>query len=68
MTDLTTLTALIEPEAKALGLDLVRVHALDSEGLRMFDTLECGFRVSGSTREWGSLRIERSWSRGENES
>jgi len=43
------------------GAYLVRVHAMDTEGLRLFDTRECAFTVRGTTREWGSLRLGHRW-------
>jgi lipopolysaccharide transport system ATP-binding protein len=39
----------------------VRVHALDPEGVRMFDTLEKPLLVTGSGRELGLVRIEHRW-------
>ncbi len=39
----------------------VRVHALDPEGVRMFDTLEKPLLVTGSGRELGLVRIEHHW-------
>ena len=39
----------------------VRVHVLDPEGVRMFDTLEKPLVVSGSAREFGLVRIEHRW-------
>jgi lipopolysaccharide transport system ATP-binding protein len=43
------------------GTYAVRVHALDPEGVRMFDTLEKPLVVSGSAREFGLVRIEHRW-------
>jgi lipopolysaccharide transport system ATP-binding protein len=43
------------------GAYLVRVHSLDPEGLRLFDSLECAFTVRGATREWGTLALARRW-------
>jgi lipopolysaccharide transport system ATP-binding protein len=38
-----------------------RFHALDPEGLRIFDTLERGFVVRGQSRELGIVRLEHRW-------
>ena len=40
---------------------VARVHALDPEGLRLFDTLEGIFTVRGTTREAGSVRLVHEW-------
>jgi lipopolysaccharide transport system ATP-binding protein len=40
---------------------LVRVHALDPEGVRLFDTLESILTVRGNTREVGSVRLQHRW-------
>ncbi|HET8898000.1 MAG TPA: ABC transporter ATP-binding protein [Rhodanobacteraceae bacterium] len=40
---------------------VVRVHALDPEGLRVFDTCENLLTVRGNTREAGSVRLEHTW-------
>lgn len=39
----------------------VRFHAMDTEGLRLFDTLERGFVVRGHTRELGVVRLAHRW-------
>jgi lipopolysaccharide transport system ATP-binding protein len=39
----------------------VRAHAMDPEGLRLFDTLEQSFRVTGESRELGFLRLPHDW-------
>jgi len=39
----------------------VRGHAMDPEGLRVFDTLEQSFRVRGESREMGFLRLPHDW-------
>jgi lipopolysaccharide transport system ATP-binding protein len=39
----------------------VRFHALDAEGLRIFDTLERGFVVRGQSRELGLVKLEHRW-------
>jgi lipopolysaccharide transport system ATP-binding protein len=43
------------------GKYLVRVHALDPEGVRLFDNVERSFVVTGSTRELGLVRLEHRW-------
>ena len=43
------------------GKYFVRVHALDPEGVRMFDTLEQPLVVTGDSREFGLVRIEHRW-------
>ena len=40
-----------------------RAHALDSEGLRMHDTVEETFTVTGKTREVGLVRLRHEWRR-----
>ena len=37
------------------------VHALDPEGVRLFDTLEKGLTVTGEAREFGFIRMEHAW-------
>ena len=39
----------------------VRAHAMDPEGLRVHDTTEQEFTVSGRTRELGMVRLEHEW-------
>jgi lipopolysaccharide transport system ATP-binding protein len=39
----------------------VRGHVLDPEGLRLHDTREMGFTVTGKTREVGLVRLEHQW-------
>ncbi len=43
------------------GTYFVRAHAIDPEGLRVFDTLERGFVVRGRTMELGLVRLEHRW-------
>jgi lipopolysaccharide transport system ATP-binding protein len=43
------------------GKYVVRVHALDPEGVRMFDTLEKPLVVTGGAREFGLVRIAHRW-------
>ncbi len=39
----------------------LRAHAMDPEGLRLFDTHEVPFVVAGTTRELGHVRLPRAW-------
>jgi ABC-type polysaccharide/polyol phosphate transport system ATPase subunit len=39
----------------------VRLHALDPEGLRLFDTVETEFVVSGETRDMGLVKLRHQW-------
>jgi hypothetical protein len=34
---------------------------MDPEGMRVFDTMEQTFRVTGSSREMGFLRLSHEW-------
>ncbi|MEP6942307.1 MAG: ABC transporter ATP-binding protein [Betaproteobacteria bacterium] len=43
------------------GKYFVRAHALDPEGVRLFDNVEIPFMVDGQTRELGLARIDHSW-------
>jgi lipopolysaccharide transport system ATP-binding protein len=43
------------------GKYLARAHALDPEGVRLFDHVERSFVVEGETRELGLTRIEHRW-------
>jgi ABC-type polysaccharide/polyol phosphate transport system ATPase subunit len=43
------------------GSYTVRVHALDPEGVRLFDTLERGLVVRGASREFGLVRLPHRW-------
>lgn len=43
------------------GKYTLRAHAMDPEGLRLFDTMEQGFEVYGRTRELGVCRLTHSW-------
>ena len=42
----------------------MRVHALDAEGLRLFDTLEVEFMVAGNTRDYGLVALSHRWDAG----
>ncbi|HET7098397.1 MAG TPA: ABC transporter ATP-binding protein [Casimicrobiaceae bacterium] len=43
----------------------LRAHAMDPEGLRLFDTHEIPFVIAGATRELGYVRLPHAWPRGE---
>lgn len=43
------------------GRYVARSHALDPEGLRLFDQVEMPFDISGSSRELGYCRLEHHW-------
>jgi lipopolysaccharide transport system ATP-binding protein len=43
------------------GKYFARAHALDPEGVRLFDHVEHSFVVEGETRELGLTRIEHRW-------
>jgi len=39
----------------------VRAHPMDSEGVRVFDTMERSFVVRGASREFGMVRLAHRW-------
>ncbi len=39
----------------------LRTHTLDAEGLRLFDTVELEFVVTGETRDYGLVRLPHEW-------
>ncbi len=39
----------------------LRLHALDPEGIRLFDTVERGFAIRGKSREFGMIRLGHRW-------
>ena len=43
------------------GSYAVRVHAMDSEGVRLFDTVERGLVIRGASREFGLVRLAHRW-------
>jgi lipopolysaccharide transport system ATP-binding protein len=43
------------------GTYAVRVHPLDPEGVRLFDTVERGLIVRGASREFGLVRLAHRW-------
>jgi ABC-type polysaccharide/polyol phosphate transport system ATPase subunit len=50
------------PELPLLpGKYFIRVHVLDPEGVRMFDTVEKPLVVTGSSREFGLVRLTHCW-------
>jgi lipopolysaccharide transport system ATP-binding protein len=53
-----------EPLGLLPGKYSLRAHALDPEGLRMCDTVEVQFVVSGQTRDYGLVRLEHQWQPG----
>jgi lipopolysaccharide transport system ATP-binding protein len=46
------------------GRYAIRAHAMDPEGMRHFDTVECVFDVVGQTRELGLYRLSHRWAPG----
>ena len=42
----------------------LRAHVLDPEGLRLFDSLETSFVVTGETRDYGLVRMRHQWAPG----
>lgn len=40
---------------------LIRVHSMDPEGLRLFDTMARGLTIRGSTREMGIVHLPHRW-------
>ncbi|TLY51507.1 MAG: ABC transporter ATP-binding protein [Gammaproteobacteria bacterium] len=43
------------------GAYTLKAHAADTEGVRLFDTLERGAVVRGKTREFGLIRLQHLW-------
>ncbi|MGH8041696.1 MAG: ABC transporter ATP-binding protein [Rudaea sp.] len=43
------------------GSYLLRAHAMDTEAMRLFDTLERGVTVRGKSREFGMVRLTHVW-------
>lgn len=43
------------------GSYAVRVHAMDTEGVRIFDSVERSVVVRGASREFGSVRLAHRW-------
>lgn len=49
------------------GRYVLRAHAMDPEGMRLFDPMEYSFQVQGSSREIGICRMEHIWNGGDGE-
>jgi lipopolysaccharide transport system ATP-binding protein len=45
------------------GSYVVRVHPLDPEGVRVFDTVERSVTIRGASREFGMVRLPHRWNR-----
>lgn len=43
------------------GAYVIKAHPLDTEGVRLFDTLERGVTVRGQSREFGMVRLAHAW-------
>lgn len=43
------------------GKYTIRAHAMDPEGLRLFDTVETTVRIVGHTRDYGLCRLDHAW-------
>jgi lipopolysaccharide transport system ATP-binding protein len=43
------------------GKYTIRAHAMDPEGLRLFDTVTTSVRITGQTRDYGLCRLEHEW-------
>ena len=43
------------------GAYVVKAHPLDSEGVRLFDTIERPLTIRGQSREFGLVRLEHRW-------
>ena len=43
------------------GAYKLRAHALDPEGMRLYDTVERDFTVLGDSREQGFVRLSHRW-------
>lgn len=43
------------------GSYIVKAHALDPEGMRLFDTVEAQFQILGKTREFGFCQLKHQW-------
>lgn len=43
------------------GAYVVKAHPLDSEGVRLFDTMERGVTIRGQSREFGLIRLPHTW-------
>jgi lipopolysaccharide transport system ATP-binding protein len=45
------------------GAYVVKAHPLDSEGVRLFDTIERQLTIRGNSREFGLVRLSHTWKR-----
>jgi lipopolysaccharide transport system ATP-binding protein len=45
------------------GSYVVKAHPLDSEGVRLFDTIERPLTIRGNSREFGLVRLTHTWRR-----
>ncbi len=43
------------------GKYIIRAHAMDPEGLRLFDTVNTSVRITGHTRDYSLCRLEHEW-------
>ena len=43
------------------GKYTIRAHAMDPEGLRLFDTVSTSVRITGQSRDYGLCRLEHEW-------
>lgn len=43
------------------GKYTIRAHAMDPEGLRLFDTVSTTLRITGQTRDYSLCRLEHEW-------
>jgi lipopolysaccharide transport system ATP-binding protein len=50
-----------EPLDLLPGSYRLRTHAMDAEGLRLFDTVEREVTVTGEAREYGLVRLAHRW-------
>ena len=46
------------------GKYTIRAHALDPEGMRLFDTVEKHIRITGKTLDFGVVRLPHEWLEG----
>ena len=53
------------PELALLpGKYTIRAHALDPEGMRLFDTVEKHLRITGQSIDFGMVRLQHDWMEG----
>lgn len=62
--DLCGFTVILRKLPLLPGKYYIRAHAMDPQGLRLFDTVEVSLRVSGQTRDYGLCRLEHEWAAG----